>query len=225
VVPDLDSDAYIFLLNCVGRDPPATTKSMKIHEYQGKELFRQAGVPVLDGIVATTPDEAVAAYDRLGGKIAVVKSQFHAGGRGKGTIQDDPDPRGHGLIDGTVVRASHPRPGGDVIGRGRPRCDHARLAGVGLVVDRGDQQVAQRRDRVEVTLELHATHLHRRGRIHDVVDGAVLALALEQEAVLLKDVAPVPVELLEVADEGGRGRVGTRPDGRAAMPCAPQTWR
>ena len=45
---------------------------MKIHEYQAKELFRQAGVPVLDGIVAKTPDEAVAAYDKLGGKIAVV---------------------------------------------------------------------------------------------------------------------------------------------------------
>ncbi len=48
------------------------TESMKIHEYQAKELFRQAGVPVLDGIVARTPDEAVAAYDKLGGKIAVV---------------------------------------------------------------------------------------------------------------------------------------------------------
>ena len=56
---------------------------MKIHEYQGKELFRQAGVPVLEGIVATTPEEAVAAYEKLGGAIAVVKSQIHAGGRGK----------------------------------------------------------------------------------------------------------------------------------------------
>ncbi len=67
---------------------------MKIHEYQGKELFRQAGVPVLEGIVATTPDEAVAAYDRLGGQIAVVKSQIHAGGRGKGSIKDNPAQKG-----------------------------------------------------------------------------------------------------------------------------------
>jgi len=59
---------------------------MKIHEFQAKELFRNAGVPVLDGIVAKTPDEAVAAYEKLGGKIAVVKSQIHAGGRGKGTV-------------------------------------------------------------------------------------------------------------------------------------------
>ena len=67
---------------------------MKIHEFQGKELFRQAGVPVLEGIVATTPEEAVAAYDKLGGAIAVVKSQIHAGGRGKGTIQDNPAQKG-----------------------------------------------------------------------------------------------------------------------------------
>lgn len=67
---------------------------MKIHEYQGKELFRQAGVPVLDGIVASTADEAVAAYEKLGSEIAVVKSQIHAGGRGKGCIKDNPDQKG-----------------------------------------------------------------------------------------------------------------------------------
>src|SRR6056297_2783152 len=67
---------------------------MKIHEYQGKQLFRQAGVPVLDGIMVTTPDDAAAAYDKLGGKIAVVKAQIHAGGRGKGNVIDDPDQKG-----------------------------------------------------------------------------------------------------------------------------------
>jgi len=67
---------------------------MKIHEFQAKELFRNAGVPVLEGIVAKTPEEAVAAYEKLGGKVAVVKSQMHAGGRGKGTVADNPDQRG-----------------------------------------------------------------------------------------------------------------------------------
>jgi succinyl-CoA synthetase beta subunit len=57
---------------------------MKIHEYQAKALFREAGIPVPAGEVATTPDEAVAAYERLGGELAVVKAQIHAGGRGKG---------------------------------------------------------------------------------------------------------------------------------------------
>ena len=51
---------------------------------QGKELFRKASVPVLDGIVARTPEEASAAFTQLGGSIAVVKAQIHAGGRGKG---------------------------------------------------------------------------------------------------------------------------------------------
>ena len=67
---------------------------MKIHEFQAKELFRNAGVPVLEGIVAKTPEEAVAAYEKLGGTVAVVKSQIHAGGRGKGTVADNPDQRG-----------------------------------------------------------------------------------------------------------------------------------
>ena len=61
---------------------------MKIHEFQGKELFRKAGVAVLNGHVARTPAEASAAYTALGGKIAVVKSQIHAGGRGKGETKE-----------------------------------------------------------------------------------------------------------------------------------------
>jgi succinyl-CoA synthetase beta subunit len=71
---------------------------MKIHEYQGKELFRKAGIPVLASQVARTPDEAAAAYNKLGGKIAVVKAQIHAGGRGKGTISEVPSQRGVQLV-------------------------------------------------------------------------------------------------------------------------------
>src|SRR6185436_4880677 len=57
---------------------------MKIHEYQGKELFRKYGVPVPRGIVARSPDEAYRAAKDLGTPITVVKAQIHAGGRGKG---------------------------------------------------------------------------------------------------------------------------------------------
>ncbi len=56
---------------------------MKIHEYQAKEIFRQYGVPVPEGKVAFSVDEAVAAAKELGGKVWVVKAQIHAGGRGK----------------------------------------------------------------------------------------------------------------------------------------------
>ena len=57
---------------------------MKIHEYQGKELFRRFGVPVPRGIPVFSVDEAVKAAKQLGGPVWVVKAQIHAGGRGKG---------------------------------------------------------------------------------------------------------------------------------------------
>ena len=59
---------------------------MNIHEYQGKQLFREAGLSVQDGVHCMSVDEALAAYDRLGSKVVAVKSQIHAGGRGKGTL-------------------------------------------------------------------------------------------------------------------------------------------
>ncbi len=56
---------------------------MNIHEYQAKEILRKNGVAVLEGRVATTPDEAETAAKELGGGLCVVKAQIHAGGRGK----------------------------------------------------------------------------------------------------------------------------------------------
>ena len=57
---------------------------MKIHEYQGKEIFRAYGVPTPRGFPAFSVEEAVEAAKKLGGKVWVVKAQIHAGGRGKG---------------------------------------------------------------------------------------------------------------------------------------------
>jgi succinyl-CoA synthetase beta subunit len=57
---------------------------MKIHEYQGKEIFRRFGMATPRGIPAFSVDEAVAAARSLGGNVWVVKAQIHAGGRGKG---------------------------------------------------------------------------------------------------------------------------------------------
>jgi len=57
---------------------------MNIHEYQAKQIFKKYGVATPRGIVANTPDEAVANAHELGGKIWVVKAQIHAGGRGLG---------------------------------------------------------------------------------------------------------------------------------------------
>ncbi len=57
---------------------------MKIHEYQGKEILRQFGVPTPRGNACFSVDEAVATAQQLGGSTWVVKAQIHAGGRGKG---------------------------------------------------------------------------------------------------------------------------------------------
>ncbi len=65
---------------------------MKIHEYQGKEVLRKLGVPTLQGFVAFTAAEARTAAENLalstGSPVVVVKSQVHAGGRGKGRIKE-----------------------------------------------------------------------------------------------------------------------------------------
>ncbi len=67
---------------------------MNIHEYQGKQLLSKYGVSVPQGHVAYTVEEAVKAAEELGGPVFVVKSQIHAGGRGAGRFQDNPDGKG-----------------------------------------------------------------------------------------------------------------------------------
>ena len=71
---------------------------MKIHEYQAKQLFKAAGIPVPEGIVVKKPEEAAAAFETLGGDLAVVKSQIHAGGRGKGRFNEFPEQPGVVLV-------------------------------------------------------------------------------------------------------------------------------
>ena len=56
---------------------------MNLHEYQGKQLFAEYGLPVSIGFACDTPEEAAQAADRIGGSRWVVKAQVHAGGRGK----------------------------------------------------------------------------------------------------------------------------------------------
>jgi succinyl-CoA synthetase beta subunit len=68
---------------------------MNIHEYQAKELLRKFGVAIPAGIPAMTVEEAVAAAKQLPGPLYVVKSQIHAGGRGKGKFKElGPDAKG-----------------------------------------------------------------------------------------------------------------------------------
>ena len=75
---------------------------MKIHEYQAKEIMASRGIPVPRGRMATTVEDAVAAVRPLieesGNPVVVLKSQIHAGGRGKGTFMEHPDLRGVNVI-------------------------------------------------------------------------------------------------------------------------------
>jgi succinyl-CoA synthetase beta subunit len=124
---------------------------MKIHEYQAKQLLREAGVTVPQGLVASTADEAAQAFDKLGGSLAVVKAQIHAGGRGKGTIHDHPQQRGVQLVRsadearqvasrllGHKLVTIQTGPAGQMVRRVlvEAGCDIARELYLGIVLDR-----------------------------------------------------------------------------------------
>jgi succinyl-CoA synthetase beta subunit len=75
---------------------------LKIHEYQAKQLMAQRGIAVPEGIMATSVEDAAAAVSELvektGNPVVVLKSQIHAGGRGKGTFKEHPEVRGVNVI-------------------------------------------------------------------------------------------------------------------------------
>jgi len=82
---------------------------MKIHEYQAKELLRAEGVPVPRSQVAFSAAEARAAAEKIiaetGNEVVVVKSQIHAGGRGKGRFKEHPDLGGVKVVKGAATAA------------------------------------------------------------------------------------------------------------------------
>jgi succinyl-CoA synthetase beta subunit len=59
---------------------------MNIHEYQAKSIFHDSGIKVVKGIHCLTVEDALNAYEELESKVVAVKSQIHAGGRGKGNL-------------------------------------------------------------------------------------------------------------------------------------------
>jgi len=122
---------------------------MKIHEYQGKEILRQFGVPVPRGIPAFTVQEAVEAAQKLGGPVWVVKAQIHAGGRGKGggvkvakTI-DDVKARATDIL-GMQLKTHQTGPEGQKVRRLyiEDGADIQKEYYLSVVTDRGTQKVA-----------------------------------------------------------------------------------
>ncbi len=122
---------------------------MNVHEYQAKELFREYGVAVPAGELATTPAEAEAAAKKLGTPVTVVKAQVHAGGRGKGggvklakspaeALQHASDILGMTLVthqtgpEGKLVRKVYVEAGSDI----------SRELYLALTLDRGTEEFA-----------------------------------------------------------------------------------
>jgi len=121
---------------------------MKIHEYQGKEIFRKFGVPTPRGVPAFSVDEAVRAAETLGGKVWVVKAQIHAGGRGKGggvkVAKSTDEVRAHAKkILGMQLVTHQTGPQGQKVRRLliEEGADIAKELYVGMVADRGTQRV------------------------------------------------------------------------------------
>jgi succinyl-CoA synthetase beta subunit len=121
---------------------------MKIHEYQGKEVFRRYGIPVPRGIPAFSVPEAVKAAKQLGGPVWVVKAQIHAGGRGKGggvklaRSIEDVEKLAHAIL-GMNLKTHQTGPDGQKVRRLliEEGADIAKEYYVGMVLDRAVQRV------------------------------------------------------------------------------------
>jgi len=154
---------------------------MKIHEYQGKELLREFGVPTPRGTACFSVDKAVAAAQQLGGSIWVVKAQIHAGGRGKGggvkVAKSIDEVRSHAqqILDMQLV-THQTGPEGQKVRRLliEEGAQIAKEYYVGMVVDRAAQRVALLASS-EGGMEIEEVAKHTPEKIHtlriDPVDG------------------------------------------------------
>ena len=120
---------------------------MKIHEYQGKHLLKKYGVPVPEGILAVTVEEAHQAAKQLGG-VTVVKAQIHAGGRGKGggvVVAKTPDEAKAAAekILGMMLKTHQTGPEGQEVKKVwvEKGCNIARELYLGMVLDRSTSRV------------------------------------------------------------------------------------
>src|SRR5512147_1644118 len=147
---------------------------MKIHEYQGKELLRQAGVPVPRGYPAFTVHEALEAAQQLGGPVWVVKAQIHAGGRGKGggvkLARSMDEVKTHaGNILGMQLVTHQTGPQGQKVRRLliEEGADIKKELYVGIVVDRATQRVTVMASS-EGGMDIEEVAAHTPEKIHKV---------------------------------------------------------
>jgi succinyl-CoA synthetase beta subunit len=161
---------------------------MKIHEYQGKEILRQFGVPTPRGVACFSVAEAVAAAQQLGGAVWVVKAQIHAGGRGKGggvkvaKSLDEVRSAAQQILgmhlvthqtgkDGQVVRRLLIEEGAQI----------SKEFYLGMVIDRSSQRVALLASS-EGGMEIEQVAAHNPEKIHTVRIDPVAGLSAEDAA-------------------------------------------
>ncbi|OFZ83764.1 MAG: succinate--CoA ligase subunit beta [Betaproteobacteria bacterium RBG_16_66_20] len=172
---------------------------MKIHEYQGKELFRKFGVVTPRGFACFSADEAVEAATKLGGSVWVVKAQIHAGGRGKGggvkIAKSLPEVRQHaGKILGMQLVTHQTGPGGQKVRRllVEEGADIKKELYVGMVVDRVTQRVCLMASS-EGGMDIEEVAAHSPEKIHKVfVDPTTGLTDADAEDVSRKIGVPAP---------------------------------
>ena len=147
---------------------------MKIHEYQAKEILRRYGVRTPRGVACFSVDEAVAAAQKLGGKVWVVKAQIHAGGRGKGggvkVVKSVDEVRDWASrILGMQLKTHQTGPEGQKVRRllVEEGADIRKELYVGLVVDRGTQEVCVMAS-AEGGMDIEEVAAHSPDKIHKV---------------------------------------------------------
>ncbi len=147
---------------------------MKIHEYQGKEILKKYGVAVPRGFACFSVDEAVAAADKLGGPVWVVKAQIHAGGRGKGggvkLARSKEEVKAHASsILGMQLVTHQTGPQGQKVRRllVEEGADIKKELYVGMVVDRATQRVCLMASS-EGGMDIEEVAAHTPEKIHKV---------------------------------------------------------
>ena len=156
---------------------------MKIHEYQGKALFRKYGMTTPRGIACFSADEAVEAAKKLGGSVWVVKAQIHAGGRGKGggvkvaKSLDDVKKLASSIL-GMQLKTHQTGPEGQKVRRLliEEGADIKKELYVGMVVDRVTQRVALMASS-EGGMDIEEVAAHTPEKIHKVFIDPVAGLS------------------------------------------------
>lgn len=133
---------------------------MKVHEYQAKEILKRHGVNVPEGKMVEKADEIGAAFDALQASIVAVKSQIHAGGRGKGTLYDAPDPSSANKVQDGGVKIAKNRADAETFGKNMlgNYLVTIQTAGIGQKVGRIYLEAG-----TEIVTELYLSILHDRG--------------------------------------------------------------